>query len=481
VTALVTSDSTARLSPSEGPGSRIDSRDSYLFSFAVGALVFFAFLWPSELPIAMFWHGVARPAIGDTYVLLVHASLMIPVAVSLLVIGKARIPSGAGNWSWFAATCTAYLGIGVAPVIISGVTGVDTAWVYQEFAFGFVAPIVFIAATLSLPLAAQQRIWVAFYAGWVVFLAVSAIVLVTAWREAIVATRGFASAPFAQQLIMWRFTLGQPWNFYGVFMGNANKLSNNLIVFLLMSVPLLDLDGRIRTRRKMLFSFWVMGVVTVIVMFSRAALLLLPVVLLASGVLREIPRTPRRFAVAAIVAGIAILPIFAPELFDYLFAAKIVEDSDADPLGTYNDRIAQWSQLLGYFSEHTRQALLGLGTSGYGALFFRQPELGTHNTFLDLWAEAGILSPLLLCVTIVSVAGQVFVGAKSARRKLVTGAGLVSVVLLMTREHSFSYLYVTSLGGLCFTVLMYATIVPDRRANSGRDAERSSERPGGPL
>ena len=262
----------------------------------------------------MFWHGVARPAIGDTYVLLVHASLMIPVAVSLLVIGKARIPSGAGNWSWFAATCTAYLGIGVAPVIISAVTGVDTAWVYQEFAFGFVAPIAFIAATLSLPLAAQQRIWAAFYAGWVVFLAASAIVLVMAWREAIVSMRGFASAPFAQQLIMWRFTLGQPWNFYGVFMGNANKLSNNLIVFLLMSVALLDLDGRIRTRRKMLFSFWVLGVVTVIVMFSRAALLLLPVALLASGVLREIPRTPRRFAVAAIVAGIAMLLIFVARI-----------------------------------------------------------------------------------------------------------------------------------------------------------------------
>ena len=475
------SEVSARLGPLDAPRPRIDTRDSLLFAFAVGALVLLAFLWPSELPIAMFWHGVARPALGDAYVLFIHASLMIPVAISLLVLGKARVPNGAGNGSWFAATCIAYLGIGVAPLIVSAVAGVDTAWVYQEFAFGFVAPIVFITATLSLPLAEQQKIWAAFYAGWVLFLAASAIVLVMAWREANVSMRGFASEPFAQQLILWRFTLGQPWNFYGVFMGNANKLSNNLIVFLLMSVTLLDLDGRIRSRRTMLLSFWVLGVVTVIVMFSRAALLLLPVTVLTSGVLAEIPRKWRRIAIAAIIAGIAMLVIFVPEIFGYLFAAKVVEDSDSDPLGTYNDRLVQWSQLLEYFSEHTRQALVGLGTSGYGTLFFRQPELGTHNTFLDLWAEAGILSPLVLCVTIVSVAGQVVAGAKSARRRIVTGAGLVSLTLLMTREHSFSYLYVTSLGGLCFTVLMYATIVPDIRARRWRDAGRSNERVGGSL
>ena len=431
-------------------------------------LVLLCIMWPAELPIVMFLHGVVRPVVGEAYLLVAHGALLTFVSLAALAVRGARLPHGSGDWRWWAASCVGYLTVGIAPLAVSAITGVDTQITYQEFVFGYIAPVAFIAAALSLSARDQQRLWTAFYLGWVAFLAGSVVMLGIAWRAANDSLPGFASAPFAQQVIMWRFTLGEPWNLYGVTMGNANKLSNNLVMFLLMSRSLLTLEGPSRGRRRILLCFWALAVVTLIVMFSRAAMLLLPLVIAASGVIGELSGASRRLVLVTACCSIAAVAVTAPEIFDYLFAAKYLPQADADPLGTLGDRFAQWSQLLDFFSEHAKESIIGLGTSGYGMRFFNSPEPGTHNTFLDLWTQAGIFSPLILLGTIASIGLQVFVGAKSVRRKTVVAAGLFAIVLLMTREHSFSYLYVTSLGGLCFVVLIYACVAPDPEAMAGR-------------
>jgi O-antigen ligase len=420
------------------------------------------FLWPAELPIAIFWHGFAFPLLDNGYIVLVHASMMVIVAGAFLALPGRRIPAGSGDWRWFSVTGLVYTGVGVMPLLISSATGVEARFAFQDLVFGYLCPLLFVLAALTLPAREQQRLWIAFYAGWVVFLCMSIVLLVSGWRTAVGINPVFESAPFAQRLIMWRFTLGDPWNLYGLVMGNSNKLSNNLVMFLLMSVTLLNIDGSGKKRKALLLTFWLLGVFTLIVMFSRAAMLLLPLVVAASGVLPEIPRTPRRVGLALVLMGFVVLAIAVPEIFDYLLAAKRLPDADADPLGTYSYRLDQWAVLLSFFSDHPGAALFGLGATGYGLHFFGEPGLGTHNTFLDLWAEAGIFSPLLLCVTVLGIGIQAFAGGKSNRRRIVIVAGIVSMVLLMTREHSFSYLYVTSLGGLCLITLLYCTVAPDR-------------------
>ena len=385
---------------------------------------------------------------------------MVVVAGAFLALPGRRIPSGSGDWRWFSLTGILYLSIGMMPLLISSATGVEARFVFQQLVFGYVCPLLFVCAVLTLEVKEQQRLWTAFYAGWIALLGMSIVLLVSGWRTAIGVMPDFESAPLAQRLIMWRFTLGQPWNLYGLVMGNANKLSNNLIMFLLMSVTLLNIDGSGRKRRALLWAFWLLAVFTLTVMFSRAAMLLLPFIFITSGVWRQIPRTARRIGLTVILIGFAALIITVPEIFGYLLAAKIEPDSEANPLGTYNDRLDQWSKLFAFFSDQPRAALYGLGTTGYGLRFFGQPELGTHNTFLDLWAEAGIFSPLFLCLTIAVLGLQVFVGMKTMRQRVVIMAGLFSMVLLMTREHSFSYLFVTSLGGLCLVGLLYCAVSP---------------------
>jgi len=429
----------------------------------MAAMLVAAFLWPAELPIAIFWHGVAFPTVGSCYVLLLHATFVLIAACPILLRAGARIPDGPGNARCFIASCCLLLFIGLMPLVVSAVSTVDSNWAFQDFAFGFAAPVVFAVALATLPAHQQQRVWVAFYAGWVAFLSISVFVLAREWRAAADAIPAFAAAPPAQKLIMWRFTLGQPWNLYGIVMGNANKMSNYLVIFLLTSVEFLNIDGNSPKRRALLGIFWLLAVLTLVVMLSRAAMLLLPLVVLASGLLRQTTARVRRVAVLVAVSAIVAIVIAAPEVMDYLLAARYLPDgdSDADPLGTFGDRLVQWAQLKDYLAQHPRVAAFGLGTSGYGLRFFGQPESGTHNTFLDLWTNGGVLSPILLLCLIGLALLQALGGTKSRTRRIASTAGLLALSLLMMREHSFSYLYVTSLGGLCVAALLYATIAPE--------------------
>ena len=447
------------------------SGDRRMLALGVAVLCVVCFLWAAEYPLAQFWQGLG------------HGTSLLVASIAVLSVRGATIPNRGGDWRWFGASCLSYLAIGFAPLAVSAAAGLDSRFALQQLAFGHLAPIAFVAAALTLPAREQQRLWNAFYFGWVVFLAVSIVVLAASWQTAAALLPQFESAGFAGRLILWRFTLGLPWNDYGHLMGNANKLSNNVLMFLLMSVTLLSLERANRPRRVLLWAFWLLGIFTLVVMFSRAAILLLPVAVLASGIMKEVPRRARRVLFLGAAAGLAGLWLAAPEIFEYLLGARLLPGADADPLGTYNDRLAQWSELLDFLSSHTSAFLFGLGTTGYGLRFIGTPEAGTHNTFLDLSAEAGIVGPLLLGATLVGIVMQVLVGVKSARRRIVMTAGLGSLLLLMTREHSFSYLYVTSLGGLCLAVLLYAAMAPDPDAPdpqaSGAGGLAETARPAG--
>jgi O-antigen ligase len=168
----------------------------------------------------------------------------------------------------------------------------------------------------------------------------------------------------------------------------------------------------------------------------------------------------------ALLAGVCAIYVIEPRVFEYLLLARIFDDADASPLGTFVDRFAQWHALLDYFASNPGAALYGLGTSGYGMMFFNSNEAGTHNLFLDLWAESGIIAPLLFIACLAVTLLGIVTANRTPRERGLLAAGLVMLVLLMTREHSVSYLYVTSMGGLCFAVILYLAVraTPEERA-----------------
>lgn len=100
-----------------------------------------------------------------------------------------------------------------------------------------------------------------------------------------------------------------------------------------------------------------------------------------------------------------------------------------------------------------------MGTGAYGHRFFHDEIRGTHNMFLDVLTESGILGLGLLIGTLLFALILALIRSRKERDYLPL-IGLSCLILLMFREHSPAYLYVTSLGGLCFTALFYILCVP---------------------
>jgi hypothetical protein len=114
-------------------------------------------------------------------------------------------------------------------------------------------------------------------------------------------------------------------------------------------------------------------------------------------------------------------------------------------LGTGYDRFEQWADLKPYFSD-AGIWLHGMGTTTYGK-YRGDVNLGTHNLFLDHFLASGVWVPIII-LTLMIVGFLVAV----QRRDRVATIAFPIIFMLMIREYSFSYLYVSSLGGVVFTM-----------------------------
>src|SRR5262249_32212173 len=139
--------------------------------------------------------------------------------------------------------------------------------------------------------------------------------------------------------------------------------------------------------------------------------------------------------------------------FTYLFTAKTFFDTSNNALGTFSQRFQQWAELKEFLFGHSAEVFIGLGTGGYGTRFFGSVDRGTHNMFLDTLVESGIVGFLALALLTVWLLLHSLNYCRGGRVDRVTLIGIVCLIALMFREHSVSYLYVTSLGGLCFATL----------------------------
>jgi O-antigen ligase len=424
--------------------------------FFVGSLVFL----PMELPIAQGVHGIFRPLVGSLYPLLFITSICGIAASLLLLANISRIGEVRREIAKFGMLATPYLLIGVLAVAVTAfIVPENIEYSVRQLAFGYTVPVLVCAGILLLPEEDRRRCWAALYCGWSWFLIVSFFFLAHSYFVALDENTTFANATNAQKLFVWRYTFGESWNLYATYIGNANKTSNYLLIFLLFSLAFIGRErlSSSRALRWLLHLNWILGTFTLLVLFSRAALMLLPFVFVASGywklINRKILWSGALTAMILVVVGFAALK----DVFAYLLTSRYIDDSSGGALGSFADRFEQWSALGSFLDRQNWAWLYGMGTAGYGMRFFNTPEAGTHNMFLDVLIESGVLGLLLLTLAILLMFALSFDFRKGAIRLHSGLAAFATIVLimLMFREHSPSYLYTTSLGGFCFTVIFY--------------------------
>lgn len=427
----------------------------------IAAFVALLFFWPFEMPVAGAIYTFFYPALGPWYGVLLHASLLAVTSAGVICSARWRVDRFAGDLRIYGVSALLYLMIGAVALPISSAVVSDVRFAYQQMICGYLAPILAVTALMTLPSSWQSRSWTWFYAGWCAYLAVSFYRLATSWDRAADFSPILADATFTERLLLWRYSFGEDWNAYAQFIGNSNKTSNYLVMFLLLSPTLMSLEGKriLRHRRVVLVTFWIFATITLIFLFSRAALLLMPLVLVFTGAQLQGARRTITVILLTMLICVVAIGIAEPRIFQVLIEAQLFENSEANPLGTFVDRMEQWNSLFAFFNSHSTEAIFGLGTTGYGTLFFADSDSGTHNFLLDLWTESGIAGPCMFALFLILLTFQLATFQLSARIRVTVCVALAILLILMTREHSVSYLYVTSLGGLCVTVISYLTMV----------------------
>lgn len=429
------------------------------FFFLLAVLV----LLPFELPIAEGIHGTMSGLMGEGYPFFFVGSLSLAASLFLLVVSwRSRKLLSDLAVKEYCVFGSIFVSIGVYALVNTLVRGGEVELAVRQLIFGYVAPVAVCLCILREDRKRRQTAWLALYSGWVLFLLVSLFFLRSAWREAMVEDQAFATATFSQRVLLWRFTFVEQWNLYSVYMGNANKMSNYLVIFLMVSRRLLGLDAVDTTRmaRIVFWLFWCLGVFTLVMMFSRAAVLLFPIVFLVSGVWRLMSRKMWYVLVASAGLSVPIMHSSYSEILGYLFEAKLIDDDAAPMIGTLESRFEQWGEIGQLLKDHPEVLYWGLGTGEYGTEFGEGPDSGTHNMFLDVLVESGILGLLLLVTLMVlmMLKGVGFPRLKSWDVLCLTTT--VVLVLLMMREHSVSYLYATSMGGFCFALIFFLQSEP---------------------
>jgi O-antigen ligase len=420
----------------------------------IPVLLIFALL-PFELPVAEGLHGLLRPVIGETYFFLFCGTWLALVSFVIICSRFGRFRAGWEQFSFYALlfAIPAVLAILTTAISQSG----DLQLSFQQLVFGYAAPSLACLALFSMSNFDEKRVWLAFYIGWCVFLAGSLAFLFISWRAALDQSSFFAELSPGQKLFAWRYTFGETWNLYSVYVGNANKESNYLLIFLLLSARLLGVE-RIQTpglTRRVYFTFWALATFTICILFSRAALFLFPFIVYSSGFWKRL-HTAFKWTIAGTISVTLSLGYASySAVFAYLLTSQYLDNASEGALGTFNDRFSQWRQLYEYLLNDKAAILMGLGTGGYGVRFFGDSIRGTHNMFLDTLLESGLIGFVALMIVMLLAAIHCF-DLKRLRIKNTTClVALIALILLMFREHSASYLYVTSLGGMCFTVIFY--------------------------
>lgn len=433
----------------------------------------FAFLFgliPFEVPIAN------RPSVAFLY----YGTLIIAAIVALLEQRfwfKAKLATKAGRD--FRFSILLYVAIGLLSFAAGLLHGAGPVAPSLEFLFGFFLPSVLITVIFFSSDDKQRLAWRCFYGGYVLYLLVSLVLLRSSFGAAQELDPAWDASSRADQLLSWHFLYNTDWNNYARWVGNPNLQANKLLVYLLLCVrlPVYDPNAREKAVKLLLFAFVILGTFSTIVLMSRLGLLLLPVVILGSGLLRRIPKIFTTVVLVCLITASFSLSALLP-FYQYILGSG---DKDMGFLGTGLLRIEQWVEAVSFLIDDPANLLFGLGGFRYETLFPNWNSVTTHNVLLDLWVSGGILLPILFLLFLGRAGWRIIKQISQGATDMVALSLFTLVFILIFRDMMFAYM-TTIHSGFTFVLLAYVVArsgsLPDRPKKRnlphGRNAMRST-------
>ena len=217
--------------------------------------------------------------------------------------------------------------------------------------------------------------------------------------------------------------------------GHPNVIGGYAAIVLLLSV------GLLRERRKLWWALWLIGLIGLLLTFSRSAALGLLIGLAVISLLR---RPNRRRAIGLIVSGGSVLGIFAL-LFAPFLIARLSTDVATEQV-SIDERVEQTTLAWQLFRE---RPLTGVGAGNFTA--YNPPNALTqvmrvHNVPLLIASELGLPG---LALWLLSVGAVIVAGVRSSRATteiwpvLMTSALIAILVISL-----FDYYWWTSSQGV---------------------------------
>lgn len=410
-------------------------------------LKFIAFLLPFELLASYVAHALFKPAIGEFYRLLFNGAW--GLIVSLLILSYTKIQK---KYLAFFLICLLFIFAGFWEFLVTFFLGGMSLEASSQFICGFFFPSILFITLINSSEEIQGSFFKSWYLGTTVLLILSYLATIYYYQNL---PDWYKEKDASFKLIAFRYAFDTE-NVYSngmmLLLGNFNKASNTLLMMLLFSIKLLGNNSK---NRRFIIFFWIVSVITLFVLFSRLVLLILPIVYFVSGFHKFLKGSIDRGKLFTIIGFFFLGTILKfsylikPSL-DYLLTSKFDDNStDIGLLGTGNNRLRAWSLLIERLN-NMELWLHGMGVGAYGIEHADSKDAGTHNLLFDHFLASGIFVPILIISFLFICLLKGFI-----RKDNVVIFGVLIITSLFFREYSFSYLFVTSHGGIIFILLLF--------------------------
>ncbi|MCR9191737.1 MAG: hypothetical protein NXI01_03670 [Gammaproteobacteria bacterium] len=400
---------------------------SHLLVILGGLFAFSDGVWSNAV------HGFFYKLLDDGFMLLQEQTLLLfGSTMMLILLGIRARPE-------FLVICFLSVSVGVYEYIVS--IFFDTAYYgFWSLINGFLFPAIWMLFLLRTK--NQKLYFQSYYIGAIIFMVAALVVLFFFDVNA-----GFLKQDAAGSAITG--LKGQyEGSWFFLIVGNVNKQSNYLLMSMLLGPMLLELEEPDR-----LYSVYVvLATVLLILLCSRATLMLLPIVLfLNKRYFLPLSMKTRVLAWLLLVILLAMTFDHLLTIFKFVFLNIRREGQVVDIMGTMNNRLSQWGA-LSEIIEDPSVLIHGIGIANYGLMLGGGPGTGTHNLFLDHLVASGLYGVIVLgFIVVYGLIKALFI---SDKRVLM---GYIFFLALAFREYTFAYAFVTSMGGLIFIFLLYVT------------------------
>ena len=426
------------------------------FSIELLLLKTYFFLLPFEFIVTMGASGLFKGLVGEYY-FLAQPSFLLPLILFACQCGRSKNVRLGG---FLSSILSIFCLVGILDVIASMFAGEYVLLSIQQFLFGFFIPIVMLVSVLRYDCFKRSQIFAVFYQGYIIFFGLALLVL---FFDGVFADL-HRQVGLGAALVSFRYQYAD--SLFHLILGNFNKQSNFVLLVIFFGPWLLMAGSSISERHLKLYNrfFW-FGIFYLLIMFSRAALLMLPFIVFVNrayiGFVNR--RNMLLFLMVFLVSILLLFDVYALAI-NYLLFSEYIDGTSAGFAGSFNQRFIQWATLYKILSDQGA-FLSGLGVGGYGVMLGGTVSSGTHNLFLDHLMSSGVIS--FLCLILIVLLGLL----QSAYRSRMSLFLLLPVFIgLSVREYSFSYQYVTSLGGILFLLMFYLLVSSDRKSSRQKNS-----------